>query len=266
MRSFDNPPAPGEMLALFVSDLHLQESMPATTAAFLHFLQHQAVKARQLYLLGDLFEYWAGDDDIDTPFHQSVVQALRAVSDSGTAIFWIAGNRDFLIGEGFAIATGATRLQDGIVIELAGQSIVLVHGDAQCTDDVDYIAFRQQVRQPQWQANFLAQSLAQRKAIIDRMREQSRTAQRDKTAQIMDVNQAAIARLFADSGALRMIHGHTHRPANHATQTGGKQCMRVVLPDWDCDAGDTTARRGGWLGIRGDGAWLRFDWDGRLLA
>ena len=266
MRSFDTPPAPGDMLALFASDLHLQESMPATTAAFLHFLQHHAVKARQLYLLGDLFEYWAGDDDIDTPFYAGVVQALRAVSDNGTAIFWLGGNRDFLIGEGFAKATGATELQDEAVIEIAGQPIVLVHGDAQCTDDMDYIAFRQQVRQPHWQANFLAQPLTQRKAIIDRMREQSRAAQRNKTAQIMDVNQAAITRLFADSGALRMIHGHTHRPASHATKIGGKHCVRVVLPDWDCDVGDVTKRRGGWLGIRGDGAWLRFDWDGQLLG
>ena len=266
MRSLNSPPAPGEMLALFASDMHLQESMPATTAAFLHFLQHQAVAARQLYLLGDLFEYWAGDDDIDTPFHRSVVQALRTVSDSGTAIFWIAGNRDFLLGDGFANATGATQLQDGAVIEVAGRVIVLAHGDAQCTDDVDYIAFRQQVRQPQWQADFLAQPLAQRKAMIERMREQSRTAQRDKTMQIMDVNQDAVARLFAGSGALQMIHGHTHRPANHATQIGDAQYLRVVLPDWDCEVADATARRGGWLGIRGDGVWLRFDQNARYVA
>ena len=255
---------PDKMAALFVSDVHLQESMPATTAAFLRFLRQHANQARHVYLLGDLFEYWAGDDDIDTPFHRDMVDALRGLSDSGTALFWMAGNRDFLIGDDFAAAIGATRLNDGSVIEVAGQAIVLAHGDAQCTDDVDYLVFRQQVRQTQWQQQFLAQPLAQRKAMIDGMRAQSRSAQLSKTACIMDVNADAIERLFAESGSQLMIHGHTHRPATHLSQRDGVQHTRMVLPDWDCDTASTS--RGGWIGITNDGSVSRFDYAGKLLA
>ena len=254
---------PDKMIALFVSDVHLQESMPATTAAFLRFLQLHASQAQRLYILGDLFEYWAGDDDINTPFHRDIVNALRNLSDGGTALFWIAGNRDFLIGDDFATAIGATRLNDASVIEVAGQAIVLAHGDAQCTDDVDYLVFRQQVRQPQWQQQFLAQPLAQRKAIIDGMRVQSRSAQLSKTEHIMDVNAQAIERLFKESSTHLMIHGHTHRPATHLSQCDGMQHKRVVLPDWDCETAAT--RRGGWIGISNDAILSRFDVDGNLL-
>ena len=265
MAPSDTSTAPQKLLALFVSDVHLQESMPGTTAAFLNFLQSHAIRAQQLYVLGDLFEYWAGDDDLNTPFHRSVVDALRVVSDAGTMIFWIAGNRDFLISKEFADAAGATILQDGSVIELAGRAIVLAHGDAQCTDDVDYIAFRQQVRQAGWQQKFLAQPLAQRKAIIDGMRKQSRAAQRSKAQQIMDVNPIAIDRLFAESGTRCMIHGHTHRPAVHVTGHDEQEQLRMVLQDWDCDGDDAGSRRGGWIGIAFDGTVSRFDYDGVVL-
>lgn len=265
MAPSDASAASQNLLALFVSDVHLQESMPGTTAVFLNFLQAHATRAQQLYVLGDLFEYWAGDDDIDTLFHRSVVDALRAVSDAGTAVFWIAGNRDFLIGKEFADAIGATILQDGSVIELAGRAIVVAHGDAQCTDDVDYIAFRQQVRQTAWQQKFLVQPLAQRKAIIDGMREQSRAAQRSKALEIMDVNPIAIERLFAESGARCMIHGHTHRPAVHATARNDREQLRIVLPDWDCDGVDASDYRGGWVSIEFDGTILRFGYDGTVL-
>ena len=240
------------MVALFVSDVHLQENMPATTAAFLAFLESHATRAGQLYLLGDLFEYWAGDDDLTAPFNQRIVNALRAVSDAGTALFWIAGNRDFLVGAQFAAATGARILLDGTVVRIAGQAIVLAHGDAQCTDDVAYIAFRDEVRQPRWQEKFLALPLAQRKAIIDDLREKSRAAQHGKTAAIMDVNPAAIAALFASSATRLMIHGHTHRPATHVVKDveSGAAMTRHVLPDWDCDA---VPPRGGWLAIAEDG-------------
>lgn len=262
------------MLALFVSDVHLQESMPATTAAFLRFLHQQATRAKALYILGDLFEYWAGDDDIDAPLHRQIIDALRTLRDNGTALFWIGGNRDFLIDSGFAEATGSQLLDDGYVVQIAGKKIVLAHGDAQCTDDIDYIAFRTQVRQTDWQERFLAQPLAQRKAIISGMRQRSRTAQRYKDAQIMDVNPEAIERLFAESGTTMMIHGHTHRPALHFTGTGKNQKVRVVLPDWDCDERGQDAGkmytnytpRGGWVGIDNAGALLRFDYIGNLLA
>lgn len=261
------------MLALFVSDLHLQESMPTTTAAFLRFLREQATQADALYILGDLFEYWVGDDDIDAPLHRQIIAALRALRESGTALFWIGGNRDFLIGSGFADAAGCRLLNDGCVVRIAGKNIVLAHGDAQCTDDVDYIAFRNQVRQTDWQQCFLTQPLEQRKAIVNGMRAQSRTAQQYKAAEIMDVNLDAIKRLFEQSGTSLMIHGHTHRPAQHVTGTGKDQRVRVVLSDWDCEEhshiASTTSSdfrpRGGWVGIDSAGTLSRFDCVGNLL-
>lgn len=249
-------PAP---VALFVSDVHLDESLPKTTQAFLDFLEHQAVHCRQLYLLGDLFEYWAGDDDIDSSYNQHVIHKLKLVSDSGVEIFWMPGNRDFLVSEGFAKATGAALLADPHTTTIAGNRIVLTHGDAQCTDDTAYMAFRAQVREPQWQHDFLAMPLMQRKAIIAGMRDQSRAAQRTKSYDIMDVNQAAITSLFASTGADILIHGHTHRPARHEQDHDGQMKLRYVLPDWDADA---DAARGGWIGITADGGIRRYDLHG----
>lgn len=231
-----------ETVALFVSDIHLSPQMPKTAAAFFRFLDEQASHAKQLYLLGDVFEYWAGDDDIDDAFNRQVIDALRALTDKGVMLCWIAGNRDFLAADGFAQATGATLLPDPFVADIAGRRVLLLHGDAQCTDDSDYMAFRTQVRNPDWQRAFLARPLAERKAIIEGMREGSRDAQRDKAMAIMDVNTDAIARLFSEYQSDLMIHGHTHRPAVHRHETG----VRHVLPDWDCDHAQN---RGGWLSI-----------------
>ena len=244
-----------EMVALFISDLHLQPSSPSTASLFAAFLAQHASRARQLYLLGDLFEYWAGDDDIDTPFVRGIVDALAALSASGVALFWIAGNRDFLVGDGFARAAGLTLLPDPYVASIAGRQIILTHGDAQCTDDIDYQAFRTQVRSPQWQQSFLAQPLQKRKAVIEGLRSGSREAQMGKSMDIMDVNPVAIDTLFAQSGAALLIHGHTHRPGRH--QHGRN--VRLVLPDWDADS---QPPRGGWLGIDANGAVHRFELDG----
>lgn len=252
--------AQSETVALFVSDVHLHDALPRTTQAFIEFLEGPARNARRLYLLGDLFEYWAGDDDIDTPYHRRIAQSLRAVSDAGVAVFWIAGNRDFLVGQGFASEAALTLLTDPHVEDIAGTRIVLAHGDAQCTDDQAYMAFRAQVRQPQWQAQFLAQPLSKRKAIIEGMRTGSREAQRLKSYEIMDVNPAAIRSLFESTGARIMIHGHTHRPATHIHDMNGVSCMRHVLPDWDCD---TDRPRGGWLALDNRGEAKRFGVDGR---
>ncbi len=241
----DNKAQPATV-ALFVSDIHLSPQMPKTAAAFFRFLDEHAAQARQLYLLGDVFEYWAGDDDLDDPFNREVVAALHHLSERGVALFWIAGNRDFLAADGFARATGLTLLPDPYVAEIAGQRLLLLHGDAQCTDDSGYMAFRAQVRQPEWQRAFLARPLAERKAIIAGMREGSRDAQRGKAMAIMDVNPQAIAQLFAEHRVSLMIHGHTHRPAVHRTDAG----VRHVLTDWDCDG---PAQRGGWLALRADG-------------
>lgn len=244
-----NPPieqkAQPETAALFVSDVHLSPRMPKTAAAFLRFLDEQARHTQALYLLGDIFEYWAGDDDIDDPFNRKIVSALRALHERGVALFWMAGNRDFLAAEGFAEASGALLLPEPFVADIGGQRVLLLHGDAQCIDDRDYMAFRAQVRNPEWQRAFLARPLAERKAIIEGMREGSRDAQREKAMAIMDVNTNAIASLFDQHAVGLMIHGHTHRPAIHPTGKG----TRHVLPDWDCDA----ANRGGWISADHDG-------------
>ncbi|WP_426102343.1 UDP-2,3-diacylglucosamine diphosphatase [Massilia sp. TSP1-1-2] len=250
---------PARTLALFISDLHLQTSHPETCAAFFAFLQDRAMASQALYILGDLFEYWAGDDDLADSFHQTITQAIRAVVDAGVAVYWIAGNRDFLVGAAFAAATGVTLLAEPHVADIGGQRVVLVHGDAQCTGDVKYLAFRAQVRDPVWQAQFLAMPLAQRKAIIAGMREGSKEAHSTKSAEIMDVAPSAVDALFDAAACDVIIHGHTHRPALHAH--GGRR--RYVLPDWEPYA---EPARGGWIAIGSDGAVTRFDLDGKVLA
>lgn len=249
-------------LALFISDLHLQASHPKTAAAFFDFLEQRAVKTQALYLLGDIFEYWAGDDDLAEPFHLQVCQAIRRVSDAGVAVYWIAGNRDFLVGAAFAEAAGLTLLLEPHVVELGGQRIVLLHGDAECTDDTHYMEFRAMVRQPDWQAQFLAMPLAQRKAIIGGMRKGSREQQSGKSYEIMDVAPAAIGQVFAGSGADVMIHGHTHRPALHLLD----HTRRYVLSDWELDdARPNAAPRGDWIAVETDGYIRRYDLHGNGL-
>ena len=249
---------PERAVALFVSDLHLQASHPVTAAAFLRFLAERAAAAQQLYLLGDLFEYWAGDDDIADPFHHKIIAALRAVSDAGVAVFWVAGNRDFLVGPGFAAAAGLTLLQEPHVIDIAGQRIALVHGDAECTLDTNYMVFRTQVRDPAWQQQFLAMPLAQRKGIIAGLREGSREAHTMKADAIMDVTPAAIDALHTATGADTIIHGHTHRPALHIDGVH----RRYVLPDWELDA---APERGGWIAVDAAGVLTRHALDGATL-
>jgi UDP-2,3-diacylglucosamine hydrolase len=239
---------PAKLLALFASDVHLDPSLPLTTKAFLSFLKQQAPTAEKLYLLGDLFEYWAGDDDIAAPYHQMIVHALRAVRDAGTQILWIAGNRDFLVADRFSSETGAQILTDPSLITLSGLKLVITHGDAQCTDDSSYMAFRQMVRQDEWQKAFLSRPLIERKMIIESMRKESIAGQKEKTMAIMDVNSDAIERLFHDYQVQMIIHGHTHRPARHQHRDG----LRYVLPDWDCDTNDLEPR-GGWLEVYDDG-------------
>jgi len=250
--------SPARTLALFISDLHLQESHPRTAEAFFRFLAEHASQAEALYLLGDIFEYWAGDDDLATPFHQRIVDALRALSDHGVALYWMAGNRDFLVGQAFADAAGLSLLPDPTVITIAGQSIALVHGDAQCTGDFKYMAFRAQVRDQAWQQQFLAMPLAQRKAIIAGLREGSRQAQGEKSYEIMDVTPDAIAALHEATGADVIIHGHTHRPALHQDPHTGRR--RYVLPDWELDA---EPARGGWIAINAAGEIIRHGLDGQ---
>jgi UDP-2,3-diacylglucosamine hydrolase len=244
--------------ALFISDLHLQVAHPRTVEAFLRFLAERAAHAERLYLLGDIFEYWAGDDDIADPFNAGIVAALRALSDAGTAVYWLAGNRDFLVGPAFAEAAGLTLLQEPTLIESGGRRIALVHGDAQCTHDLKYMAFRAQVREPGWQAQFLGMPLAQRKAIIAGLREGSREAQSGQDYQIMDVTPQAVDEVFALLDATVIIHGHTHRPAVH--EHDGR--LRYVLPDWELD---DAPLRGGWIALHRDGSIVRHDVDGNNI-
>ena len=251
--------SPARTLALFISDLHLQESHPHTAEAFFRFLAERASHAESLYLLGDIFEYWAGDDDIATPFHQRVAVALRALSDAGVAVYWMAGNRDFLVGRDFARAAGLSLLAEPHVASFKGEKIALVHGDAECTGDLKYMAFRAQVRDPAWQQQFLAMPLAQRKAIIAGLRDGSREAHTTKSYEIMDVTPDAVEAVFEATGAAVLIHGHTHRPAVH--RHGAR--LRYVLPDWELDA---EPRRGGWIAIDEEGKLVRCGLDGQALA
>jgi UDP-2,3-diacylglucosamine hydrolase len=246
---------PARTVALFISDLHLQESHPHTAEAFFRFLEDHAAHAQQLYLLGDIFEYWAGDDDLATPFHARVIAALRSLGDAGVEVFWMAGNRDFLVGGGFAEAAGLRLLDEPHVATIAGQRIALVHGDAECTLDIKYMEFRAMVRAKAWQEQFLAMPLAQRKAIIAGLREGSREAHTTKSCDIMDVTPGAIDALFEATGAEVLIHGHTHRPALHLH--GAKR--RYVLPDWECDV---QPPRGGWIAVDDHGSVTRHGIDG----
>ncbi len=222
--------------SLIISDLHLRSNCPETTKLFQNFLVRHASHAEALYILGDLFEYWAGDDDLDDAFHQEICAALRELSRRGTRIFIMHGNRDFLMREQFAAACSASLLPDPALIDLYGTPTLLTHGDALCTDDTDYQAFRSQVRNPAWQQQFLAQPLAQRKALIEQAREQSKTEKRYKTAEIMDVNPDAVSALLRQFNYPRLVHGHTHRPARHNAVVDGHAVERWVLGDWDIQA------------------------------
>ncbi|MDQ3259782.1 MAG: UDP-2,3-diacylglucosamine diphosphatase [Pseudomonadota bacterium] len=235
---------------LFISDLHLCASRPRIKQLFFDFLQSAARKADQLYILGDFFEYWAGDDDIEDPFNRSIVSALAALTSSGVAVYLMHGNRDFLIGEAFCQASGARLLSDPSLIELNGARTLLMHGDTLCTDDVEYQNFRKQVRDPRWQRQFLSQPLEQRKAIIADLRRRSETEKQMKSIDIMDVTPASVEAALREHIYPRLIHGHTHRPALHHHQVDGKECERWVLTDWyqhggylRCDANGLKAIR-----------------------
>ena len=218
--------------ALFVADLHLSAKAPRVVAAFFDFLSGPARQAGSVFILGDLFEYWAGDDDAGSDFNRSVCEALKATTAAGTSVFFMSGNRDLLAGEGFAQAAHVRLLADAASVRFGSRMLLLSHGDALCTDDHAYQAFRRQVRDRSKQAGFLAQPLAARLEFIENARSQSETAKRGKRAEIMDVNANAVANLLRANGYPTLIHGHTHRPARHTYLIDGHRCERYVLPDW----------------------------------
>ena len=224
------------MTTLFVSDLHLDASRPQVTAMFRDFLCNEALHAEALYILGDLFEAWIGDDMAGEPA-AAVRSGLKALTDAGVPVLVMRGNRDFLLGPRFAEATGVQLLPDPAVIVLGGEPTLLMHGDLLCTDDLAYQAFRQQVRSPAWQEQFLAQPLDARLAFAEKARAASREHQQgmqvDGTLEtIADVNQDAVRETLERYGVKRLIHGHTHRPAIHSLDLGNSRSQRIVLGDW----------------------------------
>ena len=216
---------------LFISDLHLDPARPEITGLFLDFLAMRAIHAEALYILGDLFEAWIGDDD-DSPDNQKVCQGLRNCAAGGTSIYIMHGNRDFLLGDRFARDCGAVLLDDPTVVDLYGVRTLLMHGDLLCTDDTGYMAFRKMVRDPAWQSDMLAKSLAERQSIAHQMRVASREQTDGKPESIMDVNSATVIDFMTRHQARQLIHGHTHRPASHTLDLAGKAARRIVLGDW----------------------------------
>ncbi len=226
----------------FISDLHLTPERPLPVALLHRFLRERAPQADTLYILGDFFEAWVGDDDLAQPFHRDIAAELKSLSERGTSIFFLPGNRDFLVGPAFAEAAGLHPLEDPSEHEICGVPTLLTHGDLFCTDDAAYQDFRREVRTSAWQQQFLAQPLAQRHALAKALRERSELAKSDKKPEIMDVNNAEIERMLVAHPVKRIIHGHTHRPARHEYRLNGQICERWVLPDWydsggylDCD-------------------------------
>lgn len=225
-------------MILFISDLHLSPRSPGATRLFLRFLAGRARPASELFILGDLFEAWIGDDDIDDAYNADIVAALRAASDAGLHISLQHGNRDFLIGQDFAAASGVRLINDPYILSTPAWQFVLSHGDALCLDDAAYMAFRAQVRDPQWQAALLAKPLAERRAIAAHMREVSESSQRGKENPYTDLQAAAIDDFLREHGYATFIHGHTHQPATHDHIVDGIHVERWVLADWHEDRGE----------------------------
>jgi UDP-2,3-diacylglucosamine hydrolase len=217
---------------LFISDLHLGPGSREANATLLRFLHETAPGADALYVLGDLFDYWIGDDALAQPFEREIADAFRALSDSGVPVYFMHGNRDFLIGRRFARATGMKILHDPTLIDLYGTPTLLLHGDTLCTEDVAYQNFRRKVRNPVAQWFFLALPFRKRLAIALNMRAGSEEAKKGKGMTIMDVTPGAVEDAFRRHGYPRMIHGHTHRPARHEHEVDARRCERWVLADW----------------------------------
>ena len=233
---------------IFISDLHLTGSQPRTVQRFVRLVEELGSQGRELVILGDLFEYWAGDEEAAEGIGATVGGALRSLTQRGTPVYLMHGNRDVLLGDGFARATGAVFLADPCRTELGGVATLLAHGDAYCTLDTAYQAFRRRARDPRWQRLFLAWPLRLRRALIAQLRRLSEAGKKRMAAQIMDVTPEAIEQALRSAGVRRMIHGHTHRPDRHRLEVDGHNAERWVLPDWDFDA---DLKRGGYLQVNG---------------
>jgi UDP-2,3-diacylglucosamine hydrolase len=223
------------MSVLFISDLHLDTGHPDTIGHFVRFLERDAAEAQALYILGDLFEAWIGDDDDDAGW-RPVLDGLARLATRGIACYVQHGNRDFLLGTRFAQRTGARVLEDYTTIELWGERVLLMHGDLLCTDDTSYMETRVIFHDPRWQQNLLAKPLAERRAIAKQLRERSRTETAQKPEDIMDVNQQAVEATMREHGVQLLLHGHTHRPAVHRFTLDGRAATRIVLGAWHEEA------------------------------
>jgi len=233
---------------LFISDLHLIAERPEANEKFIAFIEQKARGADALYVLGDLFEYWIGDDDLGEPFNAVIAGFFSRLTRAGTPLYLMHGNRDFLIGEHFCAQTGARLLDDPAVVDIDGVKTLLMHGDTLCTDDLDYQAWRRTARSAEFRRDFLSKSIAERRSAITAMREKSKAVVQAKPADIMDVNQEAVRSAFRRHGVERLVHGHTHRSGRHELQIDGRRCERWVLPDW--------YGRGGYLALDKRGAKL----------
>lgn len=220
------------MSVLFIADLHLEAQRPDIVRAFLHFLDTRAAGAEALYILGDFFEMWIGDDGMDE-FQRSIASALRRLSDKGTRIYLMHGNRDFLLGKGFCREAGCTLLREGSVVELYGEPVLLLHGDSLCTRDESYQRLRKRLRNPLslWLLRNLP--LATRHKLARKLRDASRMRTREKAADIIDVTPEVVPQVMAERRVRTLIHGHTHRPAVHRLLVDGHNAQRIVLGDWD---------------------------------
>lgn len=227
------------MATLFIADLHLQTEEPAITAGFLRFLRGEAKNADALYILGDLFEAWIGDDD-PNPLHHEIAAALKALVDSGVPCYFIHGNRDFLVGKRFARESGMVLLPEEQVLDLYGRKVLIMHGDTLCTDDTGYLAFRAKVHTPWIQKLFLALPLFIRNRIAAKMRAGSKAANSSKSMTIMDVNPQAVINVMEKHRVQWLIHGHTHRPDVHDLIANGEPAHRVVLGAWHSEGSMVT--------------------------
>ena len=232
------------MTIAFISDLHLSAERPSSISLFCDFMRQSGCQLSDIYILGDLFDYWIGDDGAAALGFTEVERVLKQITEGGTRVFFIAGNRDFLVGNEFAIRTGVKILEDKTVLERDGQRVMIAHGDQFCIDDTAYMKAREQFLDPEWQQAVLQTSIADRIEEAKNMRTESAQIKSGKSQQIMDVNQAEIVRVFKEYDLDLMIHGHTHRPYVHQLDIEGKACRRYVLGEWKQDRSVIYANKG----------------------
>ena len=232
------------MTIAFISDLHLSADRPSSISLFCDFMEKSGAQLSEIYILGDLFDYWIGDDGVEALGYTAVEQALKRTTDTGTKIFFIAGNRDFLVGEAFSERTGVKILKDKTVLELYGQRVMIAHGDQFCIDDIAYMKAREHFLDPEWQQAVLQTPIEERIKEAIRLRADSEQIKSGKSEEIMDVNQQEIIRVFRQHDLDLMIHGHTHRPYVHQLDVDEKTCRRYVLGEWVQDRSVIYANQG----------------------